>query len=91
MVSDKVIKRVGYAGAAANWLIPMATVVNLFTGDATNISPTMSATLSVYSALFCRWSLAIKPVNYPLFICHATNSLAQIFTLFKYALNTFLH
>jgi hypothetical protein len=28
-----------------------------------------------------RWSLAIYPVNYPLFVCHASNEVAQIIQL----------
>ena len=36
------------------------------------------AVLCVYSALFMRFSLAIRPKNYLLFACHATNEVVQL-------------
>ena len=38
----------------------------------------MWAVLCVYSALFMRFSLAIRPKNYLLFACHATNEVVQL-------------
>lgn len=35
------------------------------------------AVLIAYSGLFLRWSVAIKPANYPLFLCHTANIVAQ--------------
>ncbi|VWU51977.1 mitochondrial pyruvate carrier protein 1, putative [Hepatocystis sp. ex Piliocolobus tephrosceles] len=41
------------------------------------VSKKMTATLIVYSLLFMRYSLAIKPKNYLLFSCHITNVFIQ--------------
>lgn len=37
-----------------------------------------------YSGLFMRFALAVKPVNYLLFGCHATNSVAQMVQGYRY-------
>lgn len=37
-----------------------------------------------YSGLFMRFALAVKPVNYLLFACHATNSVAQLTQGYRY-------
>ncbi len=39
--------------------------------------------LILYSGLFLRWSLAIKPANYALFACHAANIFAQSWQLYR--------
>jgi hypothetical protein len=41
--------------------------------------------MCVYSLLFMRFSLAIQPKNYLLFACHASNELAQINQLRRWA------
>ena len=84
MVNPNVTRMVGYVGAAANWLIPIAGINNLRTQPADHIDPMMSGILAVYSAIFTRWAIAISPPNYPLLACHITNSTAQFATLFKY-------
>ena len=76
MISDRVIRRVGYAGAAANWLLPVAAM-GAFRNDPKDVDVKMSAVLSAYSFFFIRWALAISPPNYPLFACHFTNSSLQ--------------
>ncbi|KAI4836383.1 mitochondrial pyruvate carrier protein 1 [Plasmodium brasilianum] len=47
------------------------------------VSERMTAVLAIYSILFMRYSLAIKPKNYLLFACHATNTLVQSTLLFR--------
>ncbi|KEG04981.1 mitochondrial pyruvate carrier protein 1, putative [Plasmodium vinckei vinckei] len=47
------------------------------------VSEKMTSVLVVYSLLFMRYSLAIKPKNYLLFTCHATNTLVQSTLLFR--------
>ncbi|CAC9699027.1 mitochondrial pyruvate carrier protein 1, putative [Plasmodium sp. DRC-Itaito] len=47
------------------------------------ISEKMTSVLTIYSLLFMRYALAIKPKNYLLFSCHATNTLVQSILLYK--------
>jgi hypothetical protein len=42
------------------------------------ISGTMTGALTVYSATFMRYSLAVQPRNYLLFACHFVNEGAQL-------------
>ncbi|KPA73686.1 putative mitochondrial hypothetical protein [Leptomonas pyrrhocoris] len=86
MVSQNVVRMVGYAGAAANWLIPIAGIMNFPTRPLSDIDPVMTSVLCVYSMLFMRWSVSILPANYPLFLCHATNSTVQAVTLGRWTL-----
>lgn len=86
MVSTNVVRNIGYLGAAANWLIPVAAVTNLVNQPAENINPQMTGILTLYSCVFMRWAIAISPANYPLLACHIVNSSAQVLTLGKYAL-----
>lgn len=90
MVSQGVVRCVGYAGAAANWLIPIAGIMNFPTRPLESIDPVMTSVLCVYSALFVRWSVAISPANYPLFLCHATNSTVQAATFLRWTYGTYL-
>jgi hypothetical protein len=77
------IRFVGYIGAAANWLIPIATINNVLTQKPESIDPVMTTILAVYSSIFMRWALAIAPANYPLAACHVTNFSAQLTLLAK--------
>lgn len=43
-----------------------------------SISGQMTGALTVYSATFMRYSLAVSPKNYLLFGCHAINFTSQI-------------
>lgn len=85
MVSQNFVRGVGYVGAAANWLIPIAGILNFPTRPVNEIDPVMTVVLGVYSALFIRWAVAISPANYPLCLCHVTNSTVQLCTLGKWA------
>lgn len=84
-MSATAVRRFGYVGAAANWLIPLAAIVNLPTRKPSEIDPLMTGVLGTYSAVFVRWSIAISPPNYPLFLCHATNCVVQAATLVRKA------
>lgn len=88
MVSQAFVRYVGYAGAAANWLIPIAGIMNFPTRPLKDIDPAMTSILCIYSALFMRWSIAISPANYPLFLCHATNSTVQAATFVRWVYGT---
>ncbi len=85
MVSPNATRFVGYVGAAANWLIPIAGARNLVSQDANNINPVMTATLLVYSTIFWRWAIAISPPNWLLMACHTANATVQASTLGKWA------
>ncbi|XP_071955267.1 probable mitochondrial pyruvate carrier 1 [Antedon mediterranea] len=52
--------------------------------DATIISPNMTAALMIYSSLFMRFSIMVKPRNMLLFSCHFTNLSAQTVQLGRY-------
>jgi hypothetical protein len=86
MSSQNFVRKVGYLGAAANWLIPIAAITNLYNQPAANVNPQMTGILAVYSCVFMRWAIAISPPNYPLLACHIANSTAQVATLGKYYL-----
>nr|CCC50303.1 conserved hypothetical protein [Trypanosoma vivax Y486] len=86
MVSVNVVRYIGYVGATANWLIPIAGIINFPTRKPSEIDPIMTSVLCGYSGVFVRWSIAISPANYPLCLCHATNSTVQLATLLRYAL-----
>jgi hypothetical protein len=86
-VSPQTTRYVGYIGAAANWLIPIAGASNFVNQDASHINPVMTATLMVYSTIFWRWAIAVTPANYPLMLCHTANASVQALTLGKWALS----
>ncbi|EAU34497.1 conserved hypothetical protein [Aspergillus terreus NIH2624] len=44
----------------------------------------MTATLTIYSATFMRYALAVSPKNYLLFACHAVNFSAQLAQGYRY-------
>ncbi|KAG2194403.1 hypothetical protein INT46_002337 [Mucor plumbeus] len=64
-------------GPVVNWGIPIAAIADT-QKDASLISGNMTLALCIYSGLFMRFALAVKPVNYLLFGCHATNEVAQL-------------
>lgn len=49
-----------------------------------SISGNMTATLTIYSATFMRYALAVSPKNYLLFACHAVNFSAQLAQGYRY-------
>lgn len=44
----------------------------------------MTFALCIYSATFMRYSLAVTPKNYLLFLCHAVNETAQLTQGYRY-------
>ena len=84
-VSPQTTRYIGYLGAAANWLIPIAALKNLQSQPVDAINPAMTTTLMFYSMVFWRWAIAISPANYPLMLCHTANASAQGLTLIKWA------
>lgn len=86
MVSQEFVRRVGYLGAATNWLIPVAAVTNILYQPPENINIVMTGVLAMYSMAFMRWSLAITPANYPLCGMHCLNVMAQSTLGVKYGL-----
>jgi len=85
-MGDKLVKIVGFLGAAANWTIPVASLASL-QNDPSRIDPFMTTTLAFYSFAFMRWSVAIIPANYLLTACHITNASAQLIQLGRWAAN----
>ncbi|KAF2109072.1 hypothetical protein BDV96DRAFT_249629 [Lophiotrema nucula] len=64
-------------GPASNFGIPLAAVADM-SKDPEIISGRMTLSLSLYSAVFMRYSLAVTPKNYLLFGCHFINCSSQI-------------
>ncbi|OAF67546.1 hypothetical protein A3Q56_04718, partial [Intoshia linei] len=67
-------------GPVANWGIPIAAMYDI-NRSPEKISPKMTTALCVYSMLFMRFSLLVKPRNLLLFSCHATNETVQLIQL----------
>ncbi|KAF2683528.1 UPF0041 domain protein [Lentithecium fluviatile CBS 122367] len=70
-------------GPASNFGIPLAAIADM-SKDPEIISGRMTASLSLYSAVFMRYSLAVTPANYLLFGCHAINFTSQIVQGYRY-------
>ncbi|CAI6341800.1 unnamed protein product [Periconia digitata] len=70
-------------GPASNFGIPLAAIADM-SKDPEIISGPMTGALSVYSAVFMRYSLAVTPANYLLFGCHAINCSSQIVQGYRY-------
>lgn len=52
--------------------------------DGDSISGKMTAALTLYSATFMRYALAVTPKNYLLFGCHVVNVSAQLTQGYRY-------
>ncbi|KAI4133486.1 MAG: hypothetical protein LQ338_000222 [Usnochroma carphineum] len=59
-------------GPASNFGIPAAAIADI-QKDPELISGRMTAALTLYSATFMRYSVAVTPKNYLLFACHFIN------------------
>ncbi|KAF2441115.1 eukaryotic protein [Karstenula rhodostoma CBS 690.94] len=70
-------------GPASNFGIPLAAIADM-SKDPEIISGPLTASLSLYSATFMRYSLAVSPANYLLFGCHAINFTSQIVQGYRY-------
>ncbi|KAI1845660.1 hypothetical protein JX265_005350 [Neoarthrinium moseri] len=64
-------------GPASNFGIPIAAIADAQKSPDL-ISGQMTAALTVYSATFMRYSLAVTPKNYLLFACHFINECSQL-------------
>ncbi|KAG9245661.1 UPF0041 domain-containing protein [Calycina marina] len=64
-------------GPASNFGIPIAAVMDTQKSPEL-ISGTMTGALTIYSATFMRYSLAVTPKNYLLFACHFINCGSQL-------------
>lgn len=71
-------------GPVANWAIPIAAIMDM-KKDPEIISPKMTTALCIYSALFMRFAIKVRPQNMLLFACHFTNECAQIGQLGRWA------
>jgi len=64
-------------GPASNFGIPIAAVMDI-QKDPEIISGSMTGALTLYSATFMRYSMAVTPKNYLLFLCHFINFNSQL-------------
>ncbi|KAF4825413.1 Mitochondrial pyruvate carrier 1 [Colletotrichum siamense] len=64
-------------GPVSNFGIPLAAVMDTQKSPDL-ISGSMTGALCIYSATFMRYSLAVQPKNYLLFLCHFVNEGAQL-------------
>eukprot|EP00884_Botryococcus_braunii_P001899 jgi/Botrbrau1/1170/Bobra.0162s0057.1 len=71
------LKTTHFWGPVANWGFVIAGLADT-KKDPSLISPNMTGAMCVYSLLFMRFALAIKPKNYLLFACHASNEAVQL-------------
>ncbi|KAF2743968.1 UPF0041-domain-containing protein [Sporormia fimetaria CBS 119925] len=70
-------------GPASNFGIPIAAVADM-SKDPEIISGRMTAALSLYSAVFMRYAVAVTPANYLLFGCHFINCTSQLVQGYRY-------
>lgn len=66
----------------ANWGFVIAGCNDLMKSPM-YVSEKMTCILGIYSMLFMRYSLVIRPKNYLLFTCHTANVLVQSTLLFR--------
>ncbi|KXS16293.1 brain protein 44-like protein [Gonapodya prolifera JEL478] len=71
-------------GPVANWGLPLAAIADVQTKTPENISPNMTAAMSVYSLLFMKFAWDVRPRNPLLFACHFTNEIAQLVQGYRY-------
>ncbi|KAJ0312275.1 hypothetical protein COL5a_001957 [Colletotrichum fioriniae] len=70
-------------GPVSNFGIPLAAVMDTQKSPDL-ISGQMTGALCIYSATFMRYSLAVSPKNYLLFMCHFINEGAQLTQGYRY-------
>jgi hypothetical protein len=71
-------------GPIANWGIVLAAIADM-NKPAEMISFNMTAVMCGYSALFMRFAWMVRPRNYLLLACHATNECAQLTQMGRWA------
>ncbi|UVC49944.1 pyruvate transporter mpc1 [Theileria orientalis] len=70
-------------GPVANWGFVIAGITEM-SKNPERISPRMTGVLCVYSILFMRFALVVKPRNLLLFSCHFCNSSVQAYNYYRY-------
>ncbi|KAK0754251.1 hypothetical protein B0T18DRAFT_33573 [Schizothecium vesticola] len=70
-------------GPVSNFGIPLAAVADTQKSPEL-ISGKMTFALTIYSATFMRYSLAVQPKNYLLFGCHLINEVSQLTQGYRY-------
>ncbi|XXG94524.1 Small nuclear ribonucleoprotein-associated protein B [Hypoxylon texense] len=70
-------------GPASNFGIPVAAVMDAQKSPEL-ISGQMTFALTIYSATFMRYALAVTPKNYLLFLCHFINEGSQLTQGYRY-------
>ena len=70
-------------GPIANWGIVLAAMMDM-NKPAELISFNMTGVMIVYSGLFMRFAWMVRPRNYLLLACHATNEAAQLVQMGRY-------
>ncbi|EOA80996.1 pyruvate transporter mpc1 [Exserohilum turcicum] len=70
-------------GPVSNFGIPIAAIADM-SKDPEIISGRMTGALTLYSATFMRYALAVSPANYLLFGCHAINFTSQVVQGYRY-------
>lgn len=74
---------IGYP-ASLRYMVNATSGLDCITNTSNSISGTMTGALTVYSATFMRYSLAVSPKNYLLFGCHLINFSAQATQGYRY-------
>ncbi|KAH7464672.1 pyruvate transporter mpc1 [Phytophthora ramorum] len=73
-------KTTHFWGPVANWGFVLAAMADM-RKPADVISINMTSALSIYSLIFMRFAWMVKPRNYLLLACHASNETAQLYQL----------
>ncbi|ETP51226.1 hypothetical protein F442_03602 [Phytophthora nicotianae P10297] len=73
-------KTTHFWGPVANWGFVVAAMADM-RKPADVISINMTSALSIYSLIFMRFAWMVKPRNYLLLACHASNEAAQLYQL----------
>ncbi|KAI9983070.1 hypothetical protein PInf_006992 [Phytophthora infestans] len=73
-------KTTHFWGPVANWGFVLAAMADM-QRPADVISINMTSALSIYSLIFMRFAWMVKPRNYLLLACHASNETAQLYQL----------
>ena len=66
----------GGLGALAGWGMTGAAIYDAQFSSPEKISMTMTPVMIIYSSLFCRWAIVVKPQNLLLAACHGSNVVA---------------
>ena len=67
----------GGLGALAGWGMTGAAIYDAQFSSPEKISMTMTPVMIIYSSLFCRWAIIVKPQNLLLAACHGSNVVAR--------------